>query len=223
MEILISEGKFDVWFFDELIKDSYDGQLYPWFFPKKEMPEIQRLIWENSGFEKANDFMLIYGDNGRVKTCNLFIYRLIITCLKHVEGTTNFNLIIDRDNSSHSNLTSTIRTILENIPNQPILYPPTPTLREYDNIFELIFRERGKVKLKLHTIHRSLEYQIVKKIHELKCPRDQELLSMSPHDALDLLALKYYSRDKESLIREAARELAGETWIQEILNSCLHA
>ncbi len=80
-------------------------------------------------------------------------------------------------------------------------------------------RSRGILKVKLSTVPSSLEKQVAKKTAELKCPHASEILEKldsDPHKALELLADKYYSGDKDKLIRESSILLRNEIWVNEI-------
>ena len=168
------------------------------------------------GFSKFS--LIIYGDGGKSEMLKI-LRRLIIEIL----GTNNYIIMIrDEDDAPSEELNRTFLEEMESITRDRSKFTThMPNLEHNnDNLYVLNHpRSKGILKVGLSIVPRSLEKQVVKKTVELKCPSENEILEMDPHEALKCLAKKYYDGDNVKLIRESSTWLKGETWVNEI--NCL--
>lgn len=211
MNILLCEGKNDAVFFDELMNVRFENRKYTMW---DQLPKLQDMCGSKCNYIKDKYPLIIYGDGGKSEMLKI-LRRLIIEIL----GTNNYIIMIrDEDDAPSEELNRTFLEEMESITRDKSKFTThMPNLEHNHNLCVLNHpRSKGILKVGLSIVPRSLEKQVVKKTVELKCPRENEILEIDPHEALKFLARKYYDGDNLKLIRESSTWLKDETWVNEI-------
>lgn len=212
MNILLCEGKNDAWFFDEFMKVRFDNRKY---MIDDNLKKLQEMCGYKC-YKYNNDKypLIIYGDRGKDEILKV-LRRLIVEIL----GTNNDIIMIrDGDDAPDKDLNRIFLEELESITRDKSAFTThLPDLERRKELFILNHpRGRGILKVGQSIVPRSLEYQVVKKTVELKCPSKYKILEKESHEALELLAGEYYDGNRQMLIRESSTWLRDETWVNGI-------
>ncbi len=213
MNILLCEGINDAWFFDEFMNLRFDNRKYTIF--DDNLPKLQEMCGYKC-YKNINDKypLIIYGDGGKTEMLKI-LRRLIIEIL----GNNNHIIMVrDEDDAPPDELKRKFIEELKSISRDKSKFTiHLPTLERNKDLFILNHpRSRGILKVEQSIVPKSLEYQVVKKTVELKCPSKNKILEEDSHEALELLASEYYDGKRDLLIRESSTWLSGESWINDI-------
>ena len=213
MNILLCEGINDAWFFDEFMKVRFDNRKHTIY--DNNLPKLQEMCGYKC-YKYNNDKypLIIYDDGGKTELLKV-LRRLIIEIL----GNNNHIIMVrDEDDAPRDELNRKFLEELESISKDKSKFTThLPTLERKKDLFTLNHpRSRGILKVEQSIVPKSLEYQVVKKTVELKCPGKYKILEKDSHEALELLASEYYDGKRDLLIRESSTWLSGESWINDI-------
>ena len=219
MNVLICEGKNDACFIDEIMKERFTERMHTIY--DNDLDKLQEMLGMNCyNFVRTRFPLIIYGDGGK-SFINTALRRVVVETLGKNNDELYIIMIRDDDGAPYKvlneNLCKELQALLRDETKFIVHIPKI----ECNNDFFILKhpRSRGSLKVKLSTVPSSLEKQVAKKTAELKCPQNSEILEKlesDPHQALELLADKYYSGDKDKLIRESSNLLRDEIWVNEI-------
>lgn len=216
MNLLICEGKNDACFLDEIMKERFNECKHTIY--NHNLDKLQEMMGCN--FIRTLYSLIIYGDGGKANIIPA-LRRIVVETLGKTDDELNIIMIRDDDGAPYETLNQNIYRELQSLlKDRSKFIVHLPNIECNDDLFILKHpKSRGLLKVKLSTVPSNLEKLVVKKIAELKCPRDSEILKELENDAhipLELLANKYYNGDKCLLIRDSSTLLKGETWVNNI-------
>ena len=217
MNIILCEGKNDAFFFDELLKERFAYRMYTMYH--NELKKLQEMCGNKCyDYVKENYPLIIYGDGGKSEL-NKILRRVVIETLGNNNDLLKIIMILDDDDSPYEELNRILFEELDSLIKDKSKFTnrTLPKLEERDNSFILNHpKSKGVLKVKLSTVPGSLEKQVVKKTVEYNCPNNSGILENESHEALKLLARKYYEGDLQRLIRESSSWLRDELWVSNI-------
>lgn len=216
MNVLICEGKNDAHFFDETMKVRFN-QIYTIY--NNNLNKLQEMFGTSCyNFVKEHFPLVIYGDGGK-PFINKVLRRVIIDTLGKHKDDLHIIMILDDGGTPYEDLKVALSEELESLSEDRSKFTThLPNLENNNDLFILRHpRSRGILKIRLATVPKSLEEQVVKKTVELKCPHNHEILENEPHEALELLANEYYDGSTDRLVRASSFWLREEIWVNNII------
>lgn len=214
MNIIICEGKYDTWFFDEIMKGHFPDRILA--FHTKPIAKLQECLGMNCfKFVKTNYSLIIFGDHGKLNI-NKALKRVIIDTFGKTNDDIHINYIRDDDGVEIEQLIKAFLVELKFFSQDANIFKNRlPSLEYEKNVFSLLdSRSRGTIKITYLTVPRSLEEQVARRIIDVKYPTDSEILEKNPHECIEFIANKYYNDNKEKLFRESSTLLQDEMWVR---------
>jgi len=218
MNVLLCEGKNDAYFFDETMKERFTNQVYTIY--NNDLSKLQEMFGTNCyNFVKGHFPLIIYGDGGKL-FIKKALRRVIIDTLGKNNDELHIIMILDDGGSPYEELKEALSEELDSLSGDRSKFTThLPNLENNNDLFILTHpRSRGILKVRLATVPKSLEEQVVIKTVEIKCPHNHELLENEPHRALEILANEYYDGNRERLIRDSSSWLKDEIWVSKVCN-----
>ena len=218
LNIILCEGKTDTWFFDEIFKNHIDEQIYA--IPDKGMAQLQKL-YDGNCFEyiRSQFALIIFGDSGRPTIYDKVLPRVAVDMLGRFSDDIYISIILDDDGTEYENLEKKVLDSVKLVSKNRLKFTHSPIFEENDGLFILrSSKSKGTFTVNLLTVPISLEEQIANKFIGINYRHDHKILENGPHSAIDFIANKYYSGDREKLVRDASAFLKNEIWIKEIVN-----
>lgn len=218
LNIILCEGKTDTWFFDEIFKNHIDEQIYA--IPDKGMAQLQKL-YDGNCFEhiKSQFALIIFGDSGRPTIYEKVLPRVAVDMLGRFSDDINISIIIDDDGTEYEKLEEIISNKVKLVSQNPQKFTHSPIFEENNGLFVLkSSKSRGTLNINLLTVPISLEEHIANELIGNKYNHDYKILENGPHYAIDFIANKYYSGNKEKLVRDASTLLKNELWVKDIVD-----
>lgn len=187
--------------------------------PDGGIRKLQRMLGGSCyDFIKKQYDLIIFGDSGRRTMIEKVMWRVVVATLG-VGADIYIPLILDDDGVGYGGLKKNISDKLKSISKDRSFSNQALSFKETSGSFILDHpRGRGIVEIRLSTVPESLEMQVAKKCIEVKCPTNSMILEKGPHYAIDFLAMKYYSGNKEKLIRETSILLKDEAWVIDVVD-----
>jgi len=212
----LCEGKHDAWFFDEVFRDFEPERVYT--LSSNEMAKLQRALG-NYHYLRTKFSIIVYGDNGRYDLIHKVLPRVIVDTLGKIPEVLNIVVIADEDNSKYEELFELLKKkIIETLKDKNKFQLP-PTYDETEEYLQIFYpRRKGCLKVRFFTIPQSLELQIATKAIKYHSEPD-EILEESPHEVLRQIALKYYNKNEEDLVRKSVDWLRDEEWLKTIVKA----
>lgn len=222
MNIIICEGKNDAWFFDEIMKTHFADRMYTFYKDnnKNHLDKLQEMFGGTCyTYIKKQYSLIIYGDGGK-HSITTALNRVVSETLGKNNDEISIILIRDEDGVPYDQLHTSLYEILEAYSKDKTKFTTYfPKLEQNNGLFVLNHpKSRGILKVALSTVPNSLEKQIASKTVEFKNCKDRKIPKSDSHEALDFLADKYYSGDKQMLIRESSTWLSNEAWVSNVTN-----
>lgn len=215
--MILCEGKKDVWFFHEIMKDHVDDSSIM-CIPNHNIKKLQKMLGKNCFTYIKNQYpLIIYGDNGRVTVIDKVLNRLIKDLSGKEKDDILITVIIDDDGTDFDTLNMILSDKIKTSISEKWDSPIVPTLSENNGYFIINHPKSkgGTLKIKLSTVPRSLEDKVSKKTVEFKCPHNSKILNNGAKKAIKYLSNEYFNSE-EDLFREAAMWLKEERWVNNI-------
>ncbi len=214
MNIIICEGKFDAWFFHEIMKGHFPDRILP--IHSKPIAILQKYLGMNCfKHVKTNYSLIIFGDHGKLNIKKA-LERVILDTLGKTMDDIHINYIRDEDGVESGKL---LKSFLKELTifSQDTNSFSNRLIKLESNANSILMKDlsrRGAIKITYLTVPGSLEEQVARRIIHVKYPKDSVILERNPHECIEFIANKYYSDNKEKLFRESSTLLQDEMWVK---------
>lgn len=226
MDIILCEGKNDVWFFHELM--GQQTTIYKEILPisSRKFSDFQKSVLQERCFNYLSEkySTLIYGDTGRTPLYSQIFPEVVADLLGRYVESINIFVTVDEDGTNYPELKTKIKEVIDELSKNKYRFQVLPEYYE-DKEYFYIQRPKtdGLLKVKLLTVPTNIETIVVKafvKDKQLKDKRyDMSRPGCNPHDIFKRLADDFFNGEEEKLVRATAQLLEKDPWVDEILTN----